>query len=463
MPFGLANAQACFQIFIQWGLREYLDVFCFVYLNDILFFSETEEDHLNHIEKILKALSEHQPTASPEKCSFFQSSVVFLGFVISVSGILMDPEKLKTISDWPFPLDLRELRRFLGFSNFYRRFIKNFSGVAAPLTALTAKGTDIIKNLRNEGAILAFKRIKDIFSSKPFLIHFEFSLPRVIHVDSSGYAYSGILSQKGVDGELHPVAYFSKKLNDSEKGWQVHDQELGAIVACFEEWSSWLLGSQVPTLVFSDHSNLRYFMTAQSLTAKQARWASFLSEFSFDILHIPGRLNPADPESRRADYAYGKTLTDKVVLLGHREDTKTLMSAFRLRKLKISQTYNPISILMPAEESTLKSLRGLYDTDGLLEGRLPTALSFREGTWWWKDKVYVPLSMRDMILKQIHKTPSAGHWGEMKTLDLLTRTFDWPNSRLDVLKFCSLCTSCQSIKVDRRPRQGIMMPLPISD
>lgn len=90
-------------------------------------------------------------------------------------------------------------------------------------------------------------------------------------------------------------------------------------------------------------------------------------------------------------------------------------------------------------------------------------LSFREGTWWWKDKVYVPLSMRDMILKQIHKTPSAGHWGEMKTLDLLTRTFDWPNSRLDVLKFCSLCTSCQSIKVDRRPRQGIMMPLPISD
>lgn len=118
---------------------------------------------------------------------------------------------------------------------------------------------------------------------------------------------------------------------------------------------------------------------------------------------------------------------------------------------------------MPADESTLTSLRSLYDVDELLQGRLPTALSFHDQIWWWKDKVYVPLSMRDLILRQIHEAPSAGHWGSMKTLDLLTRTFDWPNSRADVLKFCSYCKSCQSIKVDRRPRQGIMMPLPIPE
>lgn len=188
------------------------------------------------------------------------------------------------------------------------------------------------------------------------MIHFDFNLPRVLHVDSSGYAYSGILSQKGQDGKLHPVAYFSRKLTPTERHWQVHDQELGSIVACFEEWRSWLMGTNEPTIVFSDHSNLRYFMTAQSLTAKQARWASFLSEFSFDILHIPGKLNPADAGSRRPDYSEGTQFTDRITLLGQREQEKTHISSIRLRKLKITKAYNPISSFMPADETTLTSL-----------------------------------------------------------------------------------------------------------
>lgn len=148
----------------------------------------------------------------------------------------MDPTKLKTISDWPYPISLKDLQRFLGFSNFYRRFIQGFSRIAAPLTALTAKGVDTMKCLENREAISSFTQLKKIFAEQPFLIHFDFALPRVIHVDSLGYAYSGILSQKDVYGNLKPVAYFSRKLTIAEKRWQVHDQELGAIVACFEEW-----------------------------------------------------------------------------------------------------------------------------------------------------------------------------------------------------------------------------------
>lgn len=204
-------------------------------------------------------------------------------------------------------------------------------------------------------------------------------------------------------------------------------------------------------------------MTAQSLTAKQARWASMLSEFYFEILHIPGKQNPADPASQRSDYAEGKQVTNKVVLLGHREQEKTNIAAVRLRKLNITKSFNASSTFMPADDATLKSLRALYESDDLLQKHIPTALTFVDHTWWWRDKIYVPVSMRELILKQIHETPAAGHWGSMKTLDLLTRTFDWPNSRADVLKFCSLCRSCQSIKVDRRPPQGKLMPLPIPD
>lgn len=124
--------------------------------------------------------------------------------------------KLKTIAEWPFPTNLKNLQRFLGFSNFYRRFIEDFSGIAAPLTALTGKGVDIARKLEDREALNSFEKLKSLFSSKPFLIHFDFHLPRIIHVDSSGFAYSAILLQKSTDGKLHPVAYFSRKLTPTE-------------------------------------------------------------------------------------------------------------------------------------------------------------------------------------------------------------------------------------------------------
>lgn len=223
------------------------------------------------------------------------------------------------------------------------------------------------------------------------------------------------------------------------------------------------MGAEESISVFSDHANLRYFMKAQILTAKQARWASFLSQFFFEIFHIPGKSNPADPASRRSDYIGNDTLTNRVVLLGCRENEEVQINAIRLRKLKITKAHNPFSCFMPADEQTLTSLRACYDTDEFLQGKLPVALSYRDSQWWWREKLYVPRSMRNMILEQIHNSPAAGHWGIMKTLDLLTRTFDWPNARADVLKFCSLCRSCQAIKVDHRPPQGTMMPLPVPD
>lgn len=187
------------------------------------------------------------------------------------------------------------------------------------------------------------------------------------------------------------------------------------------------------------------------MTAKQARWASYLSKFCFEILHVPGKSNPADPAPRRPDYTCKDALTNRVVLLGHREEENMQINAIQLQKLKISRAINPVSSFMSADEQTLHSLRACYNTDDFLQGRLPMALSYRDHQWWWRDKLYVPKTMCQMILEQIHNSPEAGHWGVMKTLDLLTRTFDWPNARAEVLKFCSLCKSCQSIKVDHRP------------
>lgn len=333
--------------------------------------------------------------------------------------------------------------------------------MAGPLTTLTAKGIDINSRLVLKKSKQAFEGLIAKFSSAPFLIHFDFNLQRYIHVDSSGYAYSGILSQKDKDGNLRPVAYFSRKLTPAERRWQVHDQELGAIVACFEEWQAWLLGSNEPITVYSDHANLRYFMRAQELTARQARWAAFLSEFLFEIVHIPGKLNPADPASRRIDYSGEKEITDKVILLGHCETIQ--INAISLRQLKIRRICDPSSTFMPADENTMKAIRALYITDDFLANRLPTALTFKDGIWWWRDRIYVPKAMRNMILKNVHDSPTGGHWGIMRTLDLLYRTFVWQNARADVLIYIKQCRSCQSIKVNHRPPQGKMTSLAIPD
>lgn len=174
MPFGLANAPACFQRFIQWILREHIDIFCFVYLDDILIFSKTREEHEEHIEKVLKVLSENKLTASAEKCEFFKTEVIFLGFVISTTGISMDPKKLSTLADWPYPRDIADLRKFLGFSNFYRRFIPRFSHVVAKLTDLTGSNANVIGGLEEKKTREAFLLLKKLFSSHPFLLILTF-------------------------------------------------------------------------------------------------------------------------------------------------------------------------------------------------------------------------------------------------------------------------------------------------
>jgi hypothetical protein len=305
MPFGLANAPAMFQRFIQHVLCEYLDVCCFVYIDDILIFSKTEEDHLIALRNVMSKLCEYSLKASLSKCEFFSLQVTFLGFDITKDGLKMNSKKLNTIADWPFPSNLKELRRFLGFTNFYRNFIPRFSNVAGPLTTLTKKDKQSQIAQRPEGAVGAFDELKRLFTVNPLLMHFDFEKDRVLHVDSSGYAIAGVLSQPDRLGKLRPVSYFSRKLLDWERSWQVFDLELLAIVLAFEEWRAWLMGTKNPVQVYSDHSNLLYFKTAKYLSPKQARWAAFLDMFNMLIYHISGVKNPADAPSRREDFSRG--------------------------------------------------------------------------------------------------------------------------------------------------------------
>ena len=301
MPFGLTNAPATFQVYVQDVLRDILDIVYVVYLDDILIFSHSQEEHNQHCHMVLERLHNGCLFANIEKCEFDRSNVEYLGYIISAEGIKMNPKKLSTIVDWPLPRSVKEVQSFLGFANFYRHFIKNYSQIAHPLHSLTKKSAPNPFALPSD-TIHAFQTLKSAFISAPILLHFNPSSPSWIIIDASDFAISGILLQLGDNGILHPVAFFSRKLSPAEINYEVYDKELLTIVETFRDMCTWLIGTTTPVSVACDHKNLEYFMSSRILNHCQAHWSIFLSEFNFRLDYLPGSKNPADSPLHRPDF-----------------------------------------------------------------------------------------------------------------------------------------------------------------
>jgi len=216
-----------------------------------LIYSENEEQHIEHVKQILEALTKAGLQVKPQKGEFHTNNVEYLGFIITTEGLRMDPAKITMIIEWPIPKKLRDVRSFLGFGNFSRPFIQDYSHLARPLTQLTKKRTAFV---RSDLCQAAFERLKEAFTTAPILIHFDFDKEIVVETDASDIASAGILSQPGSDGLLHPIAFFSKKHTPAECNYDIYDQDLMAVVWAFEAWRAYLVGR--PVTVRSDHQNL---------------------------------------------------------------------------------------------------------------------------------------------------------------------------------------------------------------
>ncbi len=285
MPFGLTNAPAVFQALINDVLRDMLNQFVFVYLDDILIFSGSLEEHEGHVSRVLQRLLDNHLYVKPEKCEFHVTQAQFLGFIITPGHVEMEPKKVEAVLNWPIPATVKEVQRFIGFANFYRRFITKFSSVVAPLTALT-KGGGIKINWGSEAAG-AFEELKRRFTSAPILSIPDPERPFVVEVDASEVGVGAILSQRGEDGKLHPCAFMSRRLSDAERNYHVGDRELLAVKLALEEWRHWLEGAQHPFQVLTDHKNLEYLQQAKRLNPRQADGPCFLIVSSFSCLTDP--------------------------------------------------------------------------------------------------------------------------------------------------------------------------------
>jgi len=219
----------------------------------------------------------------------------------------MDPAKITTIIEWPIPKKLRDVRSFLGFGNFYRHFIQDYSHLARPLTQVTKNGTPFVWS---DLCQAAFERLKEAFTTAPILIHFDFDKEIVVETDASDIASAGILSQPGSAGLLHPIAFFSKKHTAAECNYDIYDKEFMAVVRTFEEWRAYLVGQ--PVTVQPDHQNLRYFTTKRLLNQRQAGWSEFLSQFNYTIEFVPGKAHgKADALTRMTGQTQEEVLEDE--------------------------------------------------------------------------------------------------------------------------------------------------------
>ncbi|KAI3367781.1 hypothetical protein L3Q82_026217 [Scortum barcoo] len=263
MPFGLTNAPAVFQALINDVLRDFLNRFVFVYLDDILIYSRNLPNHQLHVRQVLQRLLENRLFVKKEKCEFHASQVDFLGFGFIKEGCVQaDPDlkaKVRAVAEWPIPTNRKLLQRFLGFANFYRRFIRNYSQEAAPLTALTSPSRPFVWS---EEAEKAFNRLRTLFTTAPVLVQPD----------------PAQQLNRGRGGSCRPITTSVSR-------------ELLAVKMALEEWRHWLEGSTQPFVVWTDHKNLAYIQTAKRLNSRQARWALFFSRFDFVLTYRPGSRN----------------------------------------------------------------------------------------------------------------------------------------------------------------------------
>ncbi|MBW0570087.1 hypothetical protein O181_109802 [Austropuccinia psidii MF-1] len=286
MPFGLTNAPASFQNLVNHIFADFLDIFVVVYLDDIMVFSSSEEEHVKHVASFLQRLRYNNLFSKASKCVFNASSVEYLGYVISSDGLKIDSSKVQQILNCPQPKKIKARQSFLGFSNFYCCFIKNYSKRITALTSLLKKHSPFIFN---EQALSQFQILKEEFTATPILSDFNPSLPAIVENYASYYALGAVLSQMNDSGK-HPIAFDSRKLLPAELNYEIYDKELFGIVWALKCWRAFILSLSNYFEVFTYHSSLQYFMYSKVLTHPQAHWAEFLSEFHLTITYRPGTL-----------------------------------------------------------------------------------------------------------------------------------------------------------------------------
>ena len=500
MPFGISNAPATFQRLMTKIFRNDILRILIVYLDDIVIYSENFEDHLQSLDLVFGKLQEHGLKLKPEKCELFKSEVKYLGHILSKEGLKTDPDKTVAVKDWSRPHTLQELRRFLGFSSYYRRFVSDFAKIAAPLHNLVGlvakqnKGKKAsISKLWSESHEEAFLTLKEKLTTTPVLAYPDFSSSFILETDASSQGFGAILSQVQ-NGKQRVIAYASRGLRDSERkidDFSSMKLELMAMVwAIGDKFRDYLQIS--PFVVITDNNPLSYFMSKAKLTATEQRWAATLARFNFTIQYRSGKQNKgADALSRQERRSWDDSCSQPSELLAQVVDTSLLPKELQDSIIEESDiTVSPVKCFEEQNSSTvlpklsLKEISTFQNSDkvvGIVKNWVSEKkkVSCVERKQFSKEvkllykqydrlflnngilyrsihdpkqgklkQVVVPQCVKSKMMEGFHD--DHGHQGVERTMALLRSRCYWPNMERDVrthIKHCETCVISKPLKV----------------
>ena len=413
-----------------------------IYLDDLLIFSSTFEEHLSRLKLVFKILIDANLKLKPSKCSICKRSVNFLGHKISAKGISPSEEKINAVTKWPAPANLEEVQKFLGFASFYRSYVKGFAEIAEPLHRLTRKKVTFQWDAACENA---FQLLKDVLASKPVMAHPDFRLPFTLTTDASGTGLGAVLSQLQ-EGKDKPIAYASRSLTVAEKNYSTTERECLACVWAIEHFRYYLAGAEFT--LQTDHNPLVYLRGIKEPQGRLARWILKLEQYKYTMVYKAGKDIPhADSLSRRPQsiallqlpFEYDRSSWETA------QDQDPVIRKVR-RYMRLGNT-PPRTESREVRDYFRKGDSQLVEEQGIL---------YVKGHYKRKPikQVIVPKSLVPRVLEKAHD--EGGHLGEDKTLEAIRVKFYWATLFRDVKQWCVSCQVCQRRK---HPREKARAPL----
>lgn len=423
MPFGLTNAPATFQCVMNSIFAPFLRKFVIVFLDDILVYSASWGEHLEHLRFVLELLRSHKFFAKLSKCSFGQPSIQYLGHVISSKGVATDPEKTAAMEQWPVPTSATELRGFLGLTGYYRKFVQNYSIISKPLTQLlTKKGFEW-----NDQAEQAFTALKQAMVHTPVLALPDFNCPFTVETDACETGVGAVLMQKG-----HPVAYMSKSLGIMNRKLSVYEKEFMAVMLAVDKWRQYL--QRGPFTILTDHKSLCNLSDQQLTTDLQRKAMAKLVGLQFQFKYKRGIDNSA---------------ADSLSRVGHLMETNALSACRPDWVQEVLNTYTT--------DATMTTLLQQL----LIRSPDEKGYSLEHGLIKYKGRLVIGenLALQTKLLSALHNSPVGGHSGIHATYQRAKKLYYWPGMKLAVELFVKQCSICQQAKHSNTKPAGLLQPL----
>lgn len=445
MPFGLAGAPPAFQRLADELISPEFSPYVHAYLDDIIVATETFEEHMYWLERVLQRLTDANLKINPEKSKFCREKVEYLGFIVSGEGVEVDESKVEPVKNFPAPTTVKRLRSFLGLTSWYRRFIPDFATVAEPLTRLTSKK---IKWEWGVEQTEAFEKLKELIATAPVLVCPDFSIPFELHTDASNCGLGAVLTQK-IDEQERVLAFASRILNKAERNYDVMERECLAVVWAVEHFRRYLEGYHFT--VITDHSSLRWLHNLKNPSGRVGRWALRLQGYDYEIIHRAGKMNVVpdalsrmfEDEFHDDDENGNNVVSSSVIEEEIAEIDVKNNDAWYDRRLNDVRT-------------SPQKWRGWKIVDENLYRYRPRKIIERTMNDLDAWKLVPAKAMREHIISENYDDVHAGHLGIKKTVDRVSADYYWPRMHVDIEEYVRICEICQTVKVQQVAPAGLM-------